>query len=156
MKKIAADKNYYRIKRASEQEEEPMSIYDWEDANPQPQFDETEFDSEMEQYELDPGFKRKVDNWNVQRASFEQKGFSRAIENLKERVQYANTLEDINSITNQIQKLMKKRDGFSGYIKSLQNDMYIEDYDAMPAWRQQEVDYMDRQQDLYNMYRNEY
>jgi hypothetical protein len=157
MRKIAADRNYRMLKRANEEDpEESMSIYDWEEANPQPQFDETEFESEMEQYELDPGFKRRVDNWAVQRAYFEERGFSSAIEVLKERVQNAHTLEEISSITAQIKRMMERRNASRGYINRIQDNMRTEDYDAMPAWRQQEVDHMNRQQDLYNKYRNEY
>lgn len=157
MKKIAADRNYRALKRANwEGSEEPMSVYDWEEENPQPQFDETEFESESEQYELDEGFKRKIDNWTVRRVSFEEKGFSHSIELLKERVQNAHSLEEISSITNRIQDMMKQRGSSSSYIKRIRDNMIAEDHDRMPAGRQQEVDYMDMQQDLYNKYRNEY
>ena len=133
-----------------------MSISDWEEANPAPQFDETEYDSEMEQYEWDEGFKRRVDNWNVQRASFEERSYSHLINNLKERIQQAHTLESIRHITEQIEAAMEKRNSFSGYIKQKRDEMSIEDYDRLPPWRQQEVDRADAFQSKYDMYRNEY
>ena len=78
------------------------------------------------------------------------------MEGLKERVQEANTLEEISRITEHLDSLMRQRDRHSKNSERRRMDNYINWYDNLSPWEQEEHDRSNAFQDRYDMYRSEY
>lgn len=135
---------------------EPVSVYDWEDQNPEPMWNEAEFDNQGDAYEMDSEYKGKMDTWTMRRDDFILRNIESQIEVLKERVQGANSLDEINQVAERISALIQERDSHSKANERRRMDNYIEWYDNLPPHEQYEHDRGNAFQDRYERFRNEY
>jgi len=153
--KLSADEIFdHRINRTTE--ERVLSPSEWEEENPMPEWDKDEFDNEMDQYEEDPWFRDKIDSWRLSKFRVEETYYDNIAEEMKQKVSRADSLDDISAILEELKSIMQKRDSAGHRRKEIAQEREWAHYDEMSAFEQQEYDHANRQQDIYDMYRNEF
>ena len=49
---------------------EPTNLDEWEEQNPEPMWNEAEFDNHGDAYEMDPDYREKMDTWVMRKDDF--------------------------------------------------------------------------------------